>query len=65
MLVAHLKRTKGFTLDALQFLVIDEADLLLLEDFQDWISVVSQVHSHPVLAAFDFTEETLAFWCSR
>ncbi|ODV92338.1 hypothetical protein CANCADRAFT_12107, partial [Tortispora caseinolytica NRRL Y-17796] len=39
-LVDHLRRTEGFTLKHLQFLVIDEADRLLNQSFQDWVNVV-------------------------
>lgn len=39
-LVDHLRYTKGFTLKHLEWLVIDEADRLLNESFQEWIEVV-------------------------
>lgn len=39
-LVDHLRYTKGFTLEHLQWLVIDEADRLLNESFQEWVDVV-------------------------
>ncbi|KAJ6160328.1 hypothetical protein N7470_003724 [Penicillium chermesinum] len=39
-LVDHLRYTKGFTLKHLEWLVIDEADRLLNESFQEWIDVV-------------------------
>ncbi|MCJ1475497.1 ATP-dependent RNA helicase ddx51 [Lambiella insularis] len=39
-LVDHIKSTKGFTLDYVQWLVIDEADRLLDESFQQWIDIV-------------------------
>lgn len=39
-LVDHLRYTKGFTLKHLQWLVIDEADRLLNESFQEWVNVV-------------------------
>ncbi|MCJ1469113.1 ATP-dependent RNA helicase dbp6 [Pseudocyphellaria aurata] len=39
-LVDHIQSTKGFTLDHVQWLVIDEADRLLDESFQQWIEVV-------------------------
>ena len=39
-LVDHIKSTKGFTLDHVQWLVIDEADRLLDESFQEWVSIV-------------------------
>ncbi|KAJ5578776.1 uncharacterized protein N7459_007740 [Penicillium hispanicum] len=39
-LVDHLRYTKGFTLKHLEWLVIDEADRLLNESFQEWVDVV-------------------------
>ncbi|MCJ1255943.1 ATP-dependent RNA helicase dbp6 [Lignoscripta atroalba] len=39
-LVEHLKTTKGFTLQHVQWLVIDEADRLLDQSFQQWIETV-------------------------
>ncbi|KAI9781564.1 MAG: ATP-dependent RNA helicase ddx51 [Peltula sp. TS41687] len=39
-LVEHIKSTSGFTLEHLQWLVIDEADKLLSQTFQGWMDVV-------------------------
>ncbi|KAL9129293.1 MAG: hypothetical protein Q9217_002203 [Psora testacea] len=39
-LVEHIKSTNGFTLEHLQWLVIDEADRLLEESFQQWVDIV-------------------------
>ncbi|KAL4869819.1 P-loop containing nucleoside triphosphate hydrolase protein [Aspergillus spectabilis] len=39
-LVDHIRYTRGFTLKHLQWLVIDEADRLLNESFQEWVDVV-------------------------
>lgn len=39
-IVDHIRSTKGFTLDHVQWLVIDEADRLLDESFQQWIEIV-------------------------
>ncbi len=39
-LVDHLKSTTGFTLDNVKWLVVDEADRLLNESYQEWIDVV-------------------------
>ncbi|KAJ3146520.1 ATP-dependent RNA helicase dbp6 [Geranomyces variabilis] len=39
-LIDHLKGTKGFTLRHLRFLVIDEADRLLNQSYQDWLQHV-------------------------
>ncbi|KAI9763649.1 MAG: ATP-dependent RNA helicase dbp6 [Geoglossum simile] len=39
-LVDHIRSTPGFTLEDLQWLVIDEADRLLDQSFQEWVDVV-------------------------
>jgi ATP-dependent RNA helicase DDX51/DBP6 len=39
-LVEHLQNTKGFSLDDIQWLVIDEVDRLLNESYQEWIEIV-------------------------
>ncbi|KIW86830.1 uncharacterized protein Z519_12616 [Cladophialophora bantiana CBS 173.52] len=39
-LVDHLKSTLGFALDNVKWLVVDEADRLLNESYQEWIAVV-------------------------
>lgn len=39
-LVDHIKRTQGFTLDYVRWLVVDEADKLLAQTYQDWIPTV-------------------------
>lgn len=39
-LVDHMRSTKGFTLAHVQWLVIDEADRLLEESFQEWIDII-------------------------
>ncbi|MCJ1289052.1 ATP-dependent RNA helicase dbp6 [Xylographa carneopallida] len=39
-LVDHVKSTRGFTLEHVQWLVIDEADRLLDESFQQWVDIV-------------------------
>lgn len=39
-LVDHLQFTKGFTLNHVQWLVIDEADRLLDESFQQWVDII-------------------------
>ncbi|KAJ5901498.1 hypothetical protein N7495_002026 [Penicillium taxi] len=40
-LVDHIRYTKGFTLKHLEWLVIDEADRLLNESFQEWVEVIT------------------------
>lgn len=39
-LVDHIMRTPGFSLDYVRWLVVDEADKLLAQTFQDWLPVV-------------------------
>ena len=39
-LVDHIRHTKDFNLHDVEFLVVDEADRLLDESFQEWLSVV-------------------------
>ncbi|KAF6217854.1 hypothetical protein HO133_006266 [Letharia lupina] len=39
-LVEHIQSTTGFTLEHVRWLVIDEADRLLDESFQQWVDVV-------------------------
>ncbi|KAL1844435.1 hypothetical protein VTK73DRAFT_2565 [Phialemonium thermophilum] len=38
-LVEHIKQTPGFTLDYVRWLVVDEADKLLSQSFQQWLDV--------------------------
>ncbi|KAF2148399.1 P-loop containing nucleoside triphosphate hydrolase protein, partial [Myriangium duriaei CBS 260.36] len=40
-LVEHLQNTLGFNLDHLQWLIIDEADRLLDQSFQDWVKHIN------------------------
>ena len=39
-LVEHIKSTKGFNIHDVRWLIIDEADRLLDESFQDWVDIV-------------------------
>ncbi|KAI1095297.1 P-loop containing nucleoside triphosphate hydrolase protein [Rostrohypoxylon terebratum] len=39
-LVEHIKSTPGFSLDFVRWLVVDEADKLLGQNFQQWLDVV-------------------------
>ncbi|KAK9365830.1 P-loop containing nucleoside triphosphate hydrolase protein [Lipomyces kononenkoae] len=41
-LVDHIRSTQGFTLQHLRYLVIDEADRLLNQSFQDWADVLME-----------------------
>lgn len=39
-LVEHIRSTVGFSLQHLEYLIIDEADKLLDESFQEWVEVI-------------------------
>ncbi|KAI4144580.1 MAG: hypothetical protein L6R39_004116 [Caloplaca ligustica] len=45
-LIEHLQHTRGFTLDHVQLLVMDEADRLLDESFQQWVAAVMPALEH-------------------
>ncbi|GJJ08218.1 hypothetical protein Clacol_002427 [Clathrus columnatus] len=47
-LIDHLKGTRNFTLQHLRFLVMDEADRLLTQSFQDWLAQVLAAIRPPV-----------------
>ncbi|KAJ0418568.1 P-loop containing nucleoside triphosphate hydrolase protein [Aspergillus carlsbadensis] len=60
-LVDHIRYTKGFTLKHLQWLVIDEADRLLNESFQEWVDVVmTSLDSRKAPEAFGSSGKFLA-----
>ncbi|KAI9372605.1 hypothetical protein BJX61DRAFT_533824 [Aspergillus egyptiacus] len=60
-LVDHIRYTKGFTLKHLQWLVIDEADRLLNESFQEWVDVVmTSLDSRTAPGAFGRSGEFLS-----
>lgn len=46
-LMDHLKGTPGFTVEHLQYLVVDETDRLLRQDYQSWLPNVLQVIQIP------------------
>ncbi|KAF9197266.1 ATP-dependent RNA helicase dbp6 [Haplosporangium sp. Z 27] len=47
-LIDHIKSTPNFTLQHLRFLVIDEADRLLNQSFQDWLyHILKAIHPSP------------------
>ena len=49
-LVEHIKSTKGFNLHSVQWMVIDEADRLLDDSFQQWVNtVIPQLEYQPPL----------------
>lgn len=45
-LVEHIKRTPGFSMHWVKWLVIDEADRLLAQSFQEWVDVVIGAVEH-------------------
>ncbi|CAE6503686.1 unnamed protein product [Rhizoctonia solani] len=54
-LTDHLHGTPGFTLGHLRFLVIDEADRLITQSFQDWLAHVLEA-TQPPKSNFPVTE---------
>ncbi|KAE8419167.1 P-loop containing nucleoside triphosphate hydrolase protein [Aspergillus pseudocaelatus] len=60
-LVDHIRYTKGFTLKHLEWLVIDEADRLLNESFQEWVDVVmNSLDARKGAETFGFSGKFLA-----
>lgn len=53
-LVEHIRKTPGFTLDYVRWLVVDEADKLLAQDFQQWLDTVTEKLSITKPSARDF-----------
>ncbi|KAJ8102682.1 P-loop containing nucleoside triphosphate hydrolase protein [Lipomyces tetrasporus] len=51
-LVDHILSTQRFTLQHLRYLVIDEADRLLNQSFQDWVDVLME-SLHEKVASYD------------
>lgn len=41
-LVEHITKTPGFSLDYVRWLIVDEADKLLAQDFQQWLDTVTE-----------------------
>ena len=56
-LMDHLKATPGFTLQHLRFLVIDEADRLLNQSFNDWLKTVLNHIERTSVREHDLDEE--------
>ncbi|KAB5585572.1 P-loop containing nucleoside triphosphate hydrolase protein [Coniochaeta sp. 2T2.1] len=55
-LVEHIKQTPSFTLDYVRWLVVDEADKLLAQSFQQWLDVVMDKLSTDKPGRRDFTK---------
>ncbi|KAK4141978.1 P-loop containing nucleoside triphosphate hydrolase protein [Dichotomopilus funicola] len=53
-LVEHITKTPGFSLDYVRWLVVDEADKLLAQDFQKWLDTVMGPLSNTRPGARDF-----------
>ncbi|XP_071686741.1 DEAD-box ATP-dependent RNA helicase 1 [Rutidosis leptorrhynchoides] len=51
-LMDHINHTKGFTLEHLRFLVVDETDRLLRESYQSWLPTVLQYTSSSINGPF-------------
>ncbi|KAL8715593.1 MAG: hypothetical protein Q9220_000929 [cf. Caloplaca sp. 1 TL-2023] len=66
-LIEHLQNTHGFTLDHVQWLVIDEADRLLDESLQQWVAIVMPAleHQKPPDAYEMIMEQTFHFLRKR
>ncbi|KAJ1960147.1 ATP-dependent RNA helicase dbp6, partial [Dispira parvispora] len=57
-LVDHLANTRNFTLQHLEFLVIDEADRLLHQNYSDWLPrVLEAVDTHTTTPPSTFTRD--------
>ncbi|KAI0479364.1 P-loop containing nucleoside triphosphate hydrolase protein [Xylariaceae sp. FL0804] len=60
-LVDHIKCTPGFSLDFVRWLVVDEADKLLGQSFQQWLDVViPRLQTNAVLGARNHKQSNLA-----
>ncbi|KIJ52459.1 hypothetical protein M422DRAFT_156405 [Sphaerobolus stellatus SS14] len=57
-LIDHIKGTRNFTLQHLRFLVIDEADRLLAQSFQDWLAQVLEATRPPSNISASYTPTT-------
>lgn len=67
-LVEHMNSTVGFSLDHVEWLIIDEADRLLDQSFQEWVAKVVGALERPANAEKATLDEavdrTLGFPCS-
>ena len=60
-LVDHIHFTKGFSLKYLEWLIIDEADRLLNESFQEWVgAVMTSLDARKAPETFGFSGKLLA-----
>lgn len=59
-LMDHINNTKGFTLEHLRFLVVDETDRLLRESYQSWLPTVLRCASPSVDGPFAYASTTFS-----
>ncbi|KAI3319126.1 P-loop containing nucleoside triphosphate hydrolase protein [Xylariaceae sp. AK1471] len=60
-LVEHIKFTPGFSLDFVRWLIVDEADKLLGQNFQQWLDVViPRLHTHNQMGARNHKQSNLS-----
>ncbi|KAI1269470.1 P-loop containing nucleoside triphosphate hydrolase protein [Xylariaceae sp. FL1019] len=60
-LVEHIKFTPGFSLDFVRWLVVDEADKLLGQNFQQWLDfVIPRVQSNDIAGARNHKKSNLS-----
>ncbi|KAL7762221.1 hypothetical protein ACKLNR_008756 [Fusarium oxysporum f. sp. zingiberi] len=55
-LVEHMEQTRGFNMDYVRWLVVDEADKLLAQSFQGWLDLVMEKFRINKFTARDFHE---------
>jgi ATP-dependent RNA helicase DDX51/DBP6 len=53
-LVDHIRQTQQFSLEDLRYLVVDEADRLLNQSFQEWVDVVNGALKEPKPIAYEW-----------
>ncbi|KAJ9547335.1 hypothetical protein OSB04_019878 [Centaurea solstitialis] len=58
-LMDHINNTKGFTLEHLRFLVVDETDRLLREAYQSWLPTVLQCTSSSIEGPFAYANNPI------
>ncbi|RYO94517.1 hypothetical protein DL766_003120 [Monosporascus sp. MC13-8B] len=60
-LVEHINYTPGFSLDYVRWLIVDEADKLLSQNFQQWLDVViPRLHTNDVPGARNHKQSNLS-----
>lgn len=60
-LVEHIKYTPGFSLEYVRWLIVDEADKLLGQNFQQWLDVVMpKIHSNEKMNARNHKQSNIS-----